>query len=220
MPLTKSRQIANLKLIYPQGTTFAIALINDTVASFSALASATLDQVATTQPHGFIENTPIEFSDSFGDLPVPLLSTATYYAVQITAANFKVAATSGGSPIDLTTNGGNFTVNRKDLDSDTSSLAQWVAKEASYTARQTVTVPGVEPTINANGVAVYPTVETTWINEGSTSILFNKAILIRGGSATRGSTTGELDSYVEFPGEQVVQANEQRKIKFIFGLVT
>lgn len=213
MPLTKARQVENLKLIYPPGTSLTMLLILDTVSSFAAIANASLDQVATTTPHGFIENTAIEFLDSLGALPAPLNTSNTYYAIQVTASNFKVSLTSGGAAIDLTTNGNNFTVQRKDLDSDTSDLIQWVSEEASYTARQIVTVPGGNPTVNPNtGIASYSSVETVWYNEGSNSIRFNKSLLIRNGTTTPGNTTGTVDSYVEFVGEQVIQSGEQRKI--------
>lgn len=213
MPLIKARQIENLKLIYPPGLNLIMLLILDTVDSFAAIGNAALDQIATTTPHGFIENTPIEFLNSLGDLPSPLNTSNTYYAVQVGTTNFKVASTPGGDPINLITNGNNFTVAKKDLDSDISDLNQWVQKEVDYSERKVLIIPGGNPVINpATGIASYPPIEVIWHNTGNTSIFFNKSLLIRGGSISPRNTSGTIDSYAEFPGEQAIQPGEQRKI--------
>lgn len=43
-----------------------------------------------------------------GTLPAPLVAGTTYYALVLSASRFKLAATSGGAAIGLTTDGANF----------------------------------------------------------------------------------------------------------------
>ena len=65
-----------------------------------------------TAPKSFVNIDGVRLS-STGTLPAPLLPGVDYYVVQGTSTTFKVAATLGGAPIDLTTAGsGTITAER------------------------------------------------------------------------------------------------------------
>jgi hypothetical protein len=56
--------------------------------------------------HGFETGDPLVFrAETGGALPAPLVAGTTYYAIRVNETTFKVAATSGGSAINLTTDG-------------------------------------------------------------------------------------------------------------------
>lgn len=200
---------------YPtSGTAFHVALLMDIRSTFTLTANASTDVLTTSVNHDYIAGLPITFSGS--SLPAPLTSTAIYYVRDVTANTFKVAATSGGAAIDLTTGGtGIITVSDTVLDELTNDLSFWIRKEiANYygTARQVFTP--VAPTMDTvNKLAKIEV--TTYFNNtaGSQGIVFNKALLIRGGNATRGNTTGQFDSYWSFTGSQTIAAGENRGIK-------
>jgi hypothetical protein len=56
--------------------------------------------------HGFETDVELVFRvEGSGSLPSPIISGTTYYAIRVSDSLFKVAATSSGAAIDLTTNG-------------------------------------------------------------------------------------------------------------------
>jgi hypothetical protein len=63
--------------------------------------------VLTCDGHGFSDGTPLVFrAEEGGELPAPLSASTTYYARRLTDSTFQVAtASSGGTPVDLTTEG-------------------------------------------------------------------------------------------------------------------
>lgn len=67
----------------------------------SALAAT---DVVTLDNHGFETDDILIFrATEGGNLPAPLSAGTTYFAIRLTDATFQVAATQGGSAIDLTT---------------------------------------------------------------------------------------------------------------------
>lgn len=74
-------------------------------------AVATGTEIMTLDGHGFADGDELLFrAESGGSLPSPLVAGTTYYAVPLTDATFQVAATPGGSPINLTSSGSNIIV--------------------------------------------------------------------------------------------------------------
>jgi hypothetical protein len=67
----------------------------------AATGVAATDIVTTPIAHGFVLNTPVIFAALAGG--APLVAGTTYYARDITATTFKLAATVGGAAINLTT---------------------------------------------------------------------------------------------------------------------
>ncbi len=76
-------------------STAYVVTADDTTETFTAGGAIT-----------FAENQAIVFSTT-GTMPAPLVAGTTYYAVSVNggAGTFEVALTSGGSAVDLTTNG-------------------------------------------------------------------------------------------------------------------
>jgi hypothetical protein len=69
-------------------------------------ASATTDRLTVVGPGPVpADGDALQLSNSGGALPVGLSTRTTYYARDISGQTFKVAATSGGAAIDLTTDG-------------------------------------------------------------------------------------------------------------------
>jgi hypothetical protein len=66
--------------------------------------SATNDTLTATS-HGWSDGTALSVRVSGGSLPSPLLTDRVYFVVNATTDTFKLAYTSGGSAIDLTTDG-------------------------------------------------------------------------------------------------------------------
>jgi hypothetical protein len=84
---------------FPRGSVSNPARIAD-----HALAST---NALTIDEHGFETDDPILVRPdaSGGVLPVPLAEGVTYYAIPLTQSTFSLAATAGGSAINLTTDG-------------------------------------------------------------------------------------------------------------------
>lgn len=69
----------------------------------SALASTNVFEL---DEHGFVTDLPVQLRAlGGGNLPAPLVAATTYYVIRETSRTFKLAATVGGSAIDLTTDG-------------------------------------------------------------------------------------------------------------------
>ncbi len=69
----------------------------------SCLAST---DVLTLEGHGFETNDQVQLrATDGGTLSAPLVAGTTYYVIKLTDSTFKLAATSGGTAIDITTNG-------------------------------------------------------------------------------------------------------------------
>lgn len=62
-----------------------------------------------------------------GTLPTPLAEETTYYAIRVSASRFKLAATSGGSAIDLTIDGEEIVVMKEPpYDAVIEAYSRWV----------------------------------------------------------------------------------------------
>lgn len=69
---------------------------------FTALAST---DVCTSTAHGYTDTTRVQVEAENGTLPAGLADNTTYFIRDSAANTFKLALTSGGSAIDLTTDG-------------------------------------------------------------------------------------------------------------------
>lgn len=75
-----------------------------------ASVNAGTDTITASADHGFFENTRLRFSDSGAGLPGGLAVLTDYWVVAtgLTATEFMVSATPGGSPVNLTSDPGAF----------------------------------------------------------------------------------------------------------------
>jgi len=84
--------------------------INDVTVRFVAGYAATMTAVAATNVltavgHSYADTDPVRFWNTGGSLPGGLVANTDYYVRDVSGDTFKVAATSGGSAIDITTPG-------------------------------------------------------------------------------------------------------------------
>lgn len=69
--------------------------------------------IITLDGHGFETDDALQLrAVDGGTLSAPLVEGTTYYAIRLTDSTFKVAATSGGAALDLTTSGVSMVVSR------------------------------------------------------------------------------------------------------------
>ncbi len=62
-----------------------------------------------SEGHGLVDDTEVRFrAEVGGSLPTGIAASTTYYAIVVSPARFQVAATEGGSAIDITTDGEDF----------------------------------------------------------------------------------------------------------------
>lgn len=84
------------------------ALANPGRTAASMLAST---DTVTLDEHGFVDGDTVQFrAEAGGSLPSPLVAGTIYYVRDAASHTFKVAASSGGSAINLTTDGSNVVV--------------------------------------------------------------------------------------------------------------
>lgn len=74
----------------------------DTIQTFTADSGTDL---LTVTDHVFVNGNSVQVSNSGGALPAPLVAGTTYFVRDVLGDTFKLAATSGGTAINLTTNG-------------------------------------------------------------------------------------------------------------------
>jgi hypothetical protein len=73
----------------------------------------TSTEIMSLDGHGFSADDALTFrAEEGGSLPAPIVEGTTYYAIPLTGATFSVAATAGGSAINLTTAGSSIVVVR------------------------------------------------------------------------------------------------------------
>lgn len=110
--------------IYGGAVEFALAL------PVGCTASASTDKI-TCVNHGLIAGMPVQF-DTSGTLPSGISASTNYYVRDVTSSTFKIAATAGGSAINLTTDGtGDLTFQ---------SMAVFEAAKHPFTNGATVTL--------------------------------------------------------------------------------
>lgn len=231
MPIILDQLSARHADAYPtSGTTYHIALFNDSRASYSFSSANVSGSTLTITGNTFIEGTKVVLG---GTIPTPL-STGTigaqnsngivtitgtaYYVKNKSGDTLQLSATNGGSAITLTSTGsGTMTISDVPLDATISSIAEWVRKEvSSYEAASTrQSYAATAPTIDTANSRTKLTEQSVEFNNtsGSSSIIFDKALMIRNGSSARGSTSGTADSFYYFGSSQTIAPGENRAVK-------
>lgn len=200
---------SELEANYSNSDSWCIALLNDVRSVYTFTANASTDVLTTSATHDYIAGTPVQLTTT-GTLPAPLATATTYYVVSPSGATLKLAATSGGSAIDITDAGtGTHTITDLAIDQTFSTIAEVIRKEVNYhelTTRPTWSPPS-SATVNTSTGIVDKTAATT-INAASltTNITFNKGLLIKNGSTTAGNTTGTPTDILDFLTTQTITA--------------
>lgn len=231
MPVILSELALRHGSAYPtSGTTYHIALFNDSRSSYSFSSGNVSGSVFTIAGNDFANGTKVVLS---GAIPTPLnagsigsqqpngivaISGASYFVVNKSGNTFQLSATLNGSPITLTSAGsGTMTISDCPLDATISAISEWVRKEiASYQAASTRQPYTATPaTIDASNSRSLLTEQTVEFNNtsGSSSIIFDKALMIKNGSNVRGSTSGTADSFYYFGSPQTIAPGENRAVK-------
>lgn len=96
--LTQIKDMEQLKVIFPHATLISPVL--------TVTVDDTTDLITAGSPHNYIAGDTVVFSTT-GTMPAPLVAGTTYYVIAagLTATDFKVSATSGGSAVNITTTG-------------------------------------------------------------------------------------------------------------------
>lgn len=231
MPKTLNRLKTEIEANYPvSGTNFHIMLLNDLRSSYTFGSGNVSGSTLTITGNDFENGTRIVLG---GTVPAPLatgtigsmsdtgivaITGTAYYVVNKSGSNFQLSATKGGSNITLTNTGsGTMTISDVPLDATDDTVSEWVRKEvASYQSpatRQAYT-PTTATTDTAISGAKLTEQSVSFDNtSGGGSIVFDKAAMVRGGSATPENTTGTIDSFFDFGASQTIAAGENRAIK-------
>src|SRR6476619_2179971 len=98
-----SKLADDLDLAYSDSDTWYVALIADTRSLFTFTANASTNTLTATG-NNFIDGLPVQLTTTSA-LPAPLSTGTTYYVRDRSGDNFSLAATLGGSVIDLTNTG-------------------------------------------------------------------------------------------------------------------
>lgn len=215
MPIPLATLKSQQEVLYPPSVGYGwVALLDTTTQSFTFTVDAGTDTLTATG-HNFTNGTQVKVS-STTTLPAPLVAGTTYYVINTATNTLKLSATSGGSAIDITSTGtGTHTVEDVRLNVGVSAVAQWVRKEVAYQgtmARQQYTpLSAVEDLPNSRVFS--PEVSLTFNNDGAASVVFDGAVLIKGGTSTAGNTTGTVDLFTLFDFPQTIAAGETRILK-------
>lgn len=121
-------------------------------AGFAATALASSDSFEL-DGHGLDTNDRVQVrAIEGGSLPAPLAEGVTYFAVRLTNASFALAATEGGAPIDLTSDGVEIALSREpDFDYWINEYSRWA--DNFFPAHAVPFSAGQVPTIVTGSVA-------------------------------------------------------------------
>ncbi len=207
--------------------TFRMALIKDNngvSSTFTVDASAnTLTMAGGGSFVNFVNGCRISGLSSSGSLPGGLLTSTPYRVINASGSSCQLClestfnrTTKAGTPIDITSTGtGTHTITEALLDLQFDPYPeQWVRYEASYgtSGRQTFTLADAVLPATIGGIVATP--EVTLMFTPDVTFTYRQVLIIRGGTATAGDTTGTL-SDADDPGTtQTVEGGLGRNIKY------
>jgi hypothetical protein len=205
-----------------KGTTFYAAFLIDSRVTFPFSVDAGTD-VITATGHTYINGQRVRVSQSGGALPSPLVANTDYYVRDVATNTFKLALTSGGTAIDLTTTGsGTLTVTDVALNNRVELTAEFILKEiASYygaTNRPTVAITGDPVFYTEASVDYYRILHSLTIDNtaGVGDLVFNQIALIRGGTNGRGNTTGAVAAFTDLLSTKTILAGQSDTLSVPF----
>ena len=177
-------------------------------ARLVATSTASTD-VVELDDHGFVTDDPILFrAADGGTLSAPLVAGTTYYAIRLNDSTFKVAATSGGAAINLTTNGVTMIVSiALPFDRVIEFYSRWAdsffpAHAVPFTAGAVpVIVEGLVAQLAAKRLAALAGHTSEAIDAAEVAAMaqlerFAKGLPVRDANATARTNTAAVSSYV------------------------
>lgn len=197
------------------GTNFYLALLNDTRYAYDFTVSGNV--LTTSSNHNYLLNTKVQLQVSGGGtLPSPLNPATTYYVRDVGANTLTLSATYGGSLITLTDLGtGTFTITDLATDYTLPDVSNYIRQETNYegiSARPLVTFSSGDIITTNTSVSLEKSVIVD-NTSGTSPILFNSVLLIRGGSSTIGDTTGTPARFKNLGATTVVAAGAADSFK-------
>ncbi len=194
--------------------TFYAAFLLDTRVTFPFTVNTGTD-VVTATGHTYINGQRVRVSQSGGALPSPLVAATDYYVRDVATDTFKLALTSGGAAIDITTAGsGTLTVTDVALNNRVELTAEYILKEIpdyyGLTNRPAVT-PSTDPTFFTESAVDYYRILTSVAIDntgGAGDLVFNQIALIRGGTNAQGNTTGAVALFTDLLATKTILAGQ------------
>lgn len=185
---------------YLSGATIrAILLEEDPTAIATVTADAGTD-VITATGHDFVNGIRVKFTTT-GTLPAGLSTGITYRVVNVSGSTFKVAieanysktARTATSAVDITDAGtGTHSVTEQAFDETLDSdMDLFIRKEVSTYQGSGRQSSSALPAATISGTAASIAQQTFVFTPTTGTITFRYCLLIKGGSATLGNTTGE-----------------------------
>jgi hypothetical protein len=194
--------------------TFYAAFLLDTRDTFPFSVNTGTD-VFTATGHTYINGQRVRQSQSGGALPSPLVANTDTYIRDAATNTFKLALTSGGAAIDITTAGsGTLTVTDVALNNRVELTAEFIRKEIpdyyGLTNRPAVT-PSTDPVFyTESGIDYYRILTSVAIDNtlGVGDLVFNQVALIRGGTSSQGNTTGTVAAFTDLLSTKTILAGQ------------
>jgi hypothetical protein len=194
--------------------TFYAAFLLDTRVTFPFTVNTGTD-VITATGHTYVNGQRVRVSQSGGALPSPLVADTDYYVRDVATDTLKIALTSGGAAIDITTAGsGTLTITDVALNNRVELTAEFVRKEiADYyglTNRPLVIISTDPVFYTESAVDYYRMLTSVAIDNtiGVGDLVFNQVVLIRGGTSSQGNTTGAVAFFDDLLATKTILAGQ------------
>jgi hypothetical protein len=219
MPLPVGTLKEQQEILYPPNVEYGWVLLIDTTPKVLAFTVNTFGSIFIAPGHDFRTGTRLTFS-STGTLPAPLVAGTIYYvdSIDTLSPNDPFTVTTDGDldVVTLTTTGtGTHTLTEVLLDDSVSLPISWVRKEVTYEGtmgRKSYTpLDAVEDP--ANHRAYTPEVSLAFVNDGAASVVFDGAVLLKGGNSTPADDSGTVDLFDIFSSPQTIAPGETRILK-------
>lgn len=217
MPKAIETLNSDLDTLYaPTGTIGYLILLNNTLTTgLSFTVNTGTEELTTSAAHNLVTGSRVRVA-STGVAPTPLNTATDYYAIVVSGTVIKLATTLANAladtAINLTDSGsGTLTLNEQILN-QTDSLAVLINHELSHAdyTRKAITDIGAaasgQKTFTATYTANAPNGNMTWRHR----------LIIKGGSATIGNTTGTKDEFFNEGSEQTLLQGQSTPLNIVF----
>jgi hypothetical protein len=207
-------------IVYPAGAIGQCILLTGSTTLNLTITTDALTNTITGTAHGLVTGSRVRIN-SDGTVPGGVAAGVDYYAIALSANQFKVAETLAdavaGTEINLTDGGtGTVTMNEQAL-LVTDAIEVLIAKELPSGAYQRLPITvGVAAMDGLE--AVKPPVVVTLNNTGTTEIIYRHVLIAYGAGGAIASTAGITGFDLITEGtDQTTVASQVREITLIFG---
>jgi hypothetical protein len=220
MTSSNSELLRVANIVYPAGAIGQCILLTGSTTLNLTITTDALTNTITGTAHGLVTGSRVRINSS-NTVPGGVAAGVDYYAIALSANQFKVAETLAdavaGTEINLTDGGtGTVTMNEQAL-LVTDAIEVLVNKELASGIYQRL--PITVGTAVMDGLeAVKPPVVVTLNNTGTTEITYRHVLIAYGAGSAIGSTAGITGFDLITEGtDQITVASQVREITLIFG---